>query len=54
MTVEFAAVISLDREHRQLKLSASIGVEVAQDWENFRLLFEGKCPDVACVIMENY
>ena len=29
VTVELATVVSLDREDRQLKLSASIGVEIA-------------------------
>ena len=54
MAVELAAVVSLDREHRQLKLRSGIGIEIAQNGKDVRLVLEGKRPNVASVIIKNY
>ena len=50
-TVELTPVVGLERENRKLKLCFDIRVEIKQDREYFRFVFEGKRPHVVCVVI---
>jgi predicted Ser/Thr protein kinase len=51
--VEFTAIVTLDSENREVKLSASIGMKGSEGKENIRFLTKGKGSKIMSIIIHN-
>ena len=51
--IELAPIVCLERKDGELKLGLNVREELCQDGENFRFVFQRKCPCIVCIVIEH-
>lgn len=53
VVIELAPIVCLERKDGELKLGLNVREELCQDGENFRFVFQRKCPCIVCIVIEH-